>query len=146
MIFPGSYGALGCVGSMNVRRCVLKLCVIFLDEILNIFGSFIVQFMQLWSITADSEELVHFIVGLQNFGAVSRLDRIGFDVIWVHCVEDHNVIVAAVGSYGKTACLVGEELAFDVDHGHEDHVGFIVVRHLLLFDHVVWFQCRVLGK
>ncbi len=42
-------------------------------------------------------------------------------------------------SYSKATSLIGEQLAFNVNHGHEDHVGFVVGGSLFMGDHVVGF-------
>ena len=47
-------------------------------------------------------------------------------MVCINCVENDNIIVASVRGEWKTPCLVHEELAVDVDHRHEDNVGFVI--------------------
>ena len=44
----------------------------------------------------ELQELVDFVICFEELGAVSRLDGIGLDVIWIDGIEDDNVIVAAL--------------------------------------------------
>lgn len=98
------------------------------------------------SIATDSEKAVDFVVGFDEFTAVPRLDRVRLDVVGIDGVEDYNVIVSAVGGDREAASLIGEQLSFDVDHGHEDHVGFIVVGSLFVLNHVIECWGCLTGK
>ena len=70
---------------------------------------------------------------------MARFYWVGLDVVGVDSIENDNVVVATVGCYGEAAGLIGEQLAFSFKHGHEDHVGFVIVGRLFVFDHVVEF-------
>ena len=47
-------------------------------------------------------------------------------MVCINGVKYDNIIVASVRGEWKTPCLVHEELAVNVDHCHEDHVGFVI--------------------
>ena len=93
--------------------------------------------MQLRSVSLDSEEGVHLFVCFEEFAAVARFDGVRLDVVGIHRIENDNVVVASVGCYGEAAGLVCEQLAVDVERGHEDHVCFVIVWCLFVFDHVI---------
>ena len=100
-------------------------------------GGFIVQFVQLWAVAAYVEKCIHFIVGLHYFMSASRFDRICFYVVGIHGVENHNIVISAVGCDWESARLVSKELSRYLDQCHEYHVCFVIVGCLLVFVHVV---------
>ena len=115
----------------------MEFCIIFSDEVFNISGGFVVEAMKLGSVATDAEKLVDVVIDFEEFAAVPRFDGIGFDVVWIDGVENHNVIVASVGGDREASCLIGEQLTLDLDHGHEYHVGFVIVGCLCVLDHVI---------
>lgn len=106
----------------------------FCNEGFNILGCLIVELVKLWMVAAYSKELIDFFVCL-----VPGLDWVGFDVVGVDGIENHNIVVATVQCDREAASLVGEQLSFDFDHGHEHHVGLVIVGCLFVLDHEIGF-------
>ena len=108
MVLPGTYGPFGDVGAMHVGWGVLEFCIILSNEGLHVFGGLIVQSVKLGSIAADSKKLVDFVVSFDEFTSVPRLNGIRLDIVGIDGVEDHNIVVSAVGCDGEATGLIGE--------------------------------------
>ena len=61
---------------------------------------------------------------------MSRLDRIGFDVVSICSIKNDDVAVASVGRDGKPPSLVAVEPAFYLCDGHVNVMGFVIERSL----------------
>ena len=57
--------------------------------------------MEFWLVPSDLEVLIDFVVCLEKFGLVARLDGVGLDEVGINNIEKHNVVVAFVGCEGK---------------------------------------------
>ena len=81
---------------MHVRWGVLESGVVLGDDGLYILGSFVVEFVELWAITADFLEMINFGVGFDDFGAIARFDGVRFDVVGIYCIENDNIVASAI--------------------------------------------------
>ena len=73
------------------------------------------------------------------------IDWVCFDVVGIHSIEYHNIIVPAVGCDWESAHLVCEELPRYLNNGHENHVCFVIVGCLFVVVHVVDHVVAVAG-
>jgi hypothetical protein len=96
MIFPGVDGLFGRVRAMDVRWSVLDACLFGGDKSFNIFGSFIVEFMEERFEAVKSEPGVDLAIGAEN----SSFKQFLMICIGAIDVKDNNICVAAVGCDG----------------------------------------------
>ena len=87
------------------------------NEVFDIFGGFVVHFVELRFESLIGQILLRDLVGLEEFffGAV-------FDEVGIIDLEDDKVCVAVVGRDWEVAHLIGEYLPCDLLDDHEDKV------------------------
>jgi hypothetical protein len=65
------------------------------------------------------------------------------NVVGIHRIEYHNIIVTAIGCDWESVSLVCKELPHYLDNGHENHVCFVIVGCLFFLFHVVEYGVAV---
>jgi hypothetical protein len=130
MFFPGASGLYGGVCVMNVYQSVLDACLFGGNKRFDVFGSFVVEFMEERFEAAESEPCVDLTIGTEKFFFQAILDGNRTNCIVVLDVEDNNVFIAMVGCDGELASLIGEEVAIDLVDGHENKMCVQVVELL----------------
>ena len=71
MVLPGADGTLSNVGSMNFGRRVLETCIVLSDECFHIMRGFVIQFVELWSVSPHTQVCIYLAVGTQEFRSVA---------------------------------------------------------------------------
>ena len=130
MIFPRAYGAFCEVGAVSVGGSKLDLGLLRGNELEDISRFFVVELVKLRAEASDTKIGVDLVICLEELGAVTRLDGVGFYVVAVDGIENDDVTVAAIGGDGESACLVAVEAPFDVGDRHVDVVRAIIERSL----------------
>ena len=80
MIIPGANATFYNFGPIYIICSVLDDSLFIGDYIFNISGHFIVKFVELRTVAADSEVLLHFIVCFWELASMQEL--IGYDIMW----------------------------------------------------------------
>jgi hypothetical protein len=119
MIFPGAYGLFGGVRVMDLRWNVLDACLFGGNNCFDVFGFFIVKFMQERFEAVESEPGVDLAICTEKLFFKAILDGNRENCIGVD-VEDNNMCMAIVGCDGEAANLISEEVAIDFVYGHEN--------------------------
>ncbi len=92
------------------------------NEVFDIFGGFVVHFVELQFESLTRQILVRDLVGLEEFFFGAVFDGNGHDEVGIIDVEDDKVCLAAVGRDWEAARLIGEYLPCDLVDDHEDEV------------------------
>ncbi len=92
------------------------------NEVFDIFGGFIVHFVELRFESLTRQILVHDLVGLKEFFFGAVFDGNGRNKVGIINVEDDKVCVAVVGCDWEAARLIGEYLPCDLMDDYEDKV------------------------
>jgi hypothetical protein len=96
--------------------------VLRFNEVFDIFGSFVVHFVELRFESSTRQILVHDLVGLEEFFVGAVFDGNRRDEVGVIDVEDDKVCMATVGRDWEAAHLIGEYFPCDLVDDHEDEV------------------------
>jgi hypothetical protein len=141
-VFLESYdGAFRSVASVTVRWHQLVSDIIDCEESLQSGGCLIVESLELWLETLDSELLMNAVICVYPFRGRPGLHGDDLDVIAIINVADHHVRVSFAGLHRELSRQVGVKLTLiDYDGVHE--VGLcaqVSVRCWLFLNGRLWF-------
>ncbi len=92
------------------------------NEVFDIFGGFVVHFVELRFESLTGQILVRDLVGLEEFFFGAVFDGNRRNEVGIIDVEDDKVCVATVGRDWEAVCLIGEFLPCALVDDHEDKV------------------------
>jgi hypothetical protein len=122
MIVLGADDPFGRVCALDVQWSVLDVCLLGGNKGFNVFGSFVVEFLEERFEAAKSEPGVDVATVTEKFFFGTIFDGNRINVIGVLDVNDNNVCMVVVGCDRKAASLVCEEIAIDFVDGHENEM------------------------
>jgi hypothetical protein len=123
VFFESSDGVFSSVAEITVGRHQLILHIIGSDKMIQSGRCLVVESLEFWFETLDSEFLMDVVIGLDPFWGGSGFHRYDFDVVSVINITDHDVRVSLTGSHQEFSREVRVKLSL-INQDGINKVGF----------------------
>jgi len=128
----------GCIAAVDVWGYKLVVDRFCLHKVLEDFGAFVIEALELGAMACFDEHGMERFVGFENAFSSARCHGFGNDSVAVVIVEDHDVVVAVTGRNDEFSSLVGVDLSSKfVDSDVAEMCTFTCV--IVVGEEVVWY-------